>query len=258
MNSCKAMNRRKHEGLLEKGEIVADMKRQLAARDDKFDKQQKEYEGKIKQQEERGDRYKELAKEKDREYKAEKVELLEEIRKLREDIDQGNLREMSFKHREGNLQQEIENLKGDLDSKVVLLEELAKIEDSRGQEILELKSEVRRLRTENEDIKEQQRTTEQAKRDFEDRSIREKRMLEDELSRFVEERERENGKQKEKLEGLKDELKKAWASSDKYKEEKEKLEIANERADRQKLSLEEEVSRLKEKVRQGERDKEAD
>jgi len=247
--------RRKHEALLERGEVISDLKKQIANREERIDKIQKESDEKIRQQEERGDKYKELAREKDREYKAEKAELMEEIRRLREEVEQGNLREVNLNQRNASFQEEINALKIDLNSKSLLLEELAKIEDSRGQEILELKSEVRKLRNDNEELTDNNRDLEQAKRDIEERSGREKRLYEEHLASLEEERNRETLKQKEKLESLKDELKKAWGNSDKYKEEKEKLEITLERGERQRNNLEEELTRYKEKLRQSEKDK---
>ncbi len=247
--------RKRHEALLEKGEAVADLKRQITSRDKQMENLTRDYEHRLKEQQDRAEKQLQMFHEKERENKVEKDMLIDETRRLGIELEAITQREAALARKNEIFQQEIEGFKLDLNSKSLLLEELARIEESRGKELLELKSEARKLRVENDELRDRNREIDQARRESEDSRSREKRLYEDHLERISEERERETAKQREKLDSLKEELKKAWSTADTAKEEKDRLEIQVERFERQRVNLEEDLIKYKEKNRQNEKEK---
>ena len=247
--------KKRHEALLEKGEAVSDLKRQIASRDKQMENLTREFEHRLKEQQDRAEKQLQMFHENERENKVEKDMLIDETRRLGIELEAITQRETALAKKNEIFQQEIEGFKLDLNSKTLLLEELARIEESRGKELLELKSETRKLRVENDELRDRNREIDQARRESEDARSREKRLYEDHLERISEERERETAKQREKLDSLKEELKKAWSTADQAKEEKEKLEIQVERFERQRVNLEEDLMKYKEKNRQNEKEK---
>ena len=247
--------KKKHDMLIEKGELAFELKRQLAIREERIERINRDFEIRFREQEDRIEKQKQVAKEKEAQLRNERDSQNDEVKRLSLELDIMTKKEAITNKNKEIVQGELESIKSELNSKITMIVELAKVEENRGKEIVELRAEIKKAKIENEEFRERIREIEQAKREIDDISTRDRKMYEEHINRISQEREREFLKQKERFEELKDELKRTSAALDKTKEEKQGFENTAERLERQKLDVDEDLNKVREKLRQAEKDK---